>query len=186
MAKEPQSNGPVPNPDDLDQEWSWVESDRSANELVRRSPPGAKVETTGLTDYNAEGSDLWDEIVMEHGMQTDTAAARMGVKEATRSVAVVPVAGGAEGATPVVRNDEKHAHSMHMAHVFAKFPSLRPAGTVRVLVYKQYNKKGKPYLQIAFQTAQAVSTTTREGSQEHQRRAEAKARREARRNGGAK
>jgi hypothetical protein len=181
LEEESHTTGPAPSAP----EWTWVDQVKPINEVVRRDPPGGVLEPTGHLSHNAEASDMWDQIAVEHGMDPDMAAARFGTNEESRTVIVVPVESGVKGATRVVRNNERHAHAMHLANVFDQYRSLRPVGKQHVLVSKRYNPDGKPYMLIDLQTGQAKATTTREGSQEHQRRAEVKARRESKRKGGS-
>jgi hypothetical protein len=181
--KENMAAGQQPSPPDLEPEFTWVDSVRPVNRVIRRDPAGGVLEVTGYLQMNAEGSDMWDGIAVERGLDPETATARFAVNEVNRTVAAFPVASGDKGGTRVVRNDGRQAHVMHLCNVFDEHRSLRPDGKRDVILSRRVGPDGKPYLLIDLQTAQTKPTGTREGSKEHQRRADAKARREQRQKG---
>jgi hypothetical protein len=166
-----------------DPQWTWIDSTRPIGDIVRRDPAGGILERTGRLELNAEGSDLWDAIATESGIAPAEANAFYGANADNRTVSAFPVPSGVKGATDVNRDDQHHAHRLHLARVFEKVTSLRPTGMQHVQVSRRTSPDGKPYLLIDLQTGQAQATTTREGSKEHERRVQTKTRRMRKRTG---
>lgn len=126
----------------------------SAARAALRDPAGGTLAPSGRLQMNANATEMWIEAATARGLDPATAAAKLQADKANNAVIVVPVVGGTAGTVRVIlRQDDQLGVATHLFSAFKKLPNLKPTGNRSVLILKEYDKEGKPYLVVDLQTA---------------------------------
>jgi|GEM_PF-5751932 len=124
-----------------------------------RDTEGGVLQTTGHLALNANGQEMWTEVILANKLDPSTAAVRFSAIEASRLVLGYAVDPGTAGATKVTVRDR--SASMHLGGVFTECPKLRPVGKRKVTVSTGLDGDKVLCLVIHLSTAETKRTTTR-------------------------
>jgi hypothetical protein len=134
---------------------------------LNRQPDGGTLWPSGRLVLNANGSDLWHEVVrVTKGIDPDHYLAKGGGIEERMLIGVYAVVPGTPGGTGVRLTPRKGATAfsdviLHLRNVFETYPSLRPTGKRKVSISCDWDSQGKPYLEVDLQSQLSTKTTPR-------------------------
>ncbi len=93
---------------------------------ANRDPEGAKIKPTGVVEVNAAGSELFDRIANELGLDRNKYGVLFGGDSDQGQAAAIVVDSGTFGAAPVRRVKSKNTITVYMTELFRVHPKLRP------------------------------------------------------------
>lgn len=113
---------------------------------IRRGAKGGTAEDTGRLKLNLNGSDEARELVNEEKLDPDTVMVILQANAITKTVAAQFVGPNTPKAQAIRLNKDR-TYTLYLHPVFAKYPTLRPSGKIRVKVTRGV-AKGKKCLLI--------------------------------------
>lgn len=105
--------------------------------VASRDAEGVKLAPTGLTDVNASGTEMFDALASLLGFERDQYGVVLGGDKKRRQICCVIVPAGTTGASPVRRDEERHAITLYLHELFKDMPSLRPTDTRWCRIFRE-------------------------------------------------
>lgn len=132
---------------------------------ANRDPEGAMVSPSGLTKVNVTGTECFDGLADDLGIDREKYGVLLGGDKAAHQVSCVIVPLGVPGAVPVRRDEAKTRITLYLHELFKDMPSLRPTSrrwcTLDRIADGKTNDKKNDFIVLNLNTALPRHTTSR-------------------------